>query len=833
MLSRGDGMDRYQATPPSDEEAFEGIEVQGLDEDGGMRKPSRLLPALAALLGLFLVSLSVVATLPSSSSSSLAAAARAGAMQFQQKLFSSSAAASSGPRLKKKDEDEEEVGEDLEDSSVDSSLVFSEVPISFSLARQDYDLYPYFGESPNEYAKYAFLAPYAAIIEPGQAMELSVWGYEDSSLTSTYKYTLCSTKDSEDCYLGEHLLAPADGKAVKRVTIDCKPFETYSLSVEEVDADGSVMATASGTAVCMYVRREMRALTSSDLSKTMDAMFTLWDVDEDAGQSLYGEQYHSASYFAAAHDFNAAQQDSDHIHEGLGFLPQHIKLTNMFEEAMQAVDPSITLPYWDFTMDVAYNQTIFESVMFTKDTFGSITKPVDHYWGFTWANDDLSKTYIQDGRWKKIKAEKNTRYPDLGNGFGYMRGPWNMNPSKYVVRFSAYSPTLPSCNDYYGGLGLPAFMQFLEDAPYGSHASTHGVIGAVYGCDLLDSFRESGIIINDESQLQICKKWGFYMKELYRANYIAPRTDCTANSDLSSSSSIDCGFICDETSYDSMLSGLQETIGAQYVKADMSNEEWSSMRDFICEGDASLIFVGDHLESASPSDPSFWPIHPTQERLLQLKYMVGSVTGEAWPSDAQKDYVCDKSECYESDYGSKGVYAACCYGHYENDQLLDFVNGDKNAGYGLTNSEVLANTDPTRDAYGMTYIYDNFQWDHCDEDFETEIATLYNQHNVESGTSVPTPSASVAPAPAPSKDDEVEGGLDDDDFLTSSVVDWKSTEEEEDETEVSTTDTTDTTDKKKNKKNKKNKKKTNKSSRTSSGPRSSSKNRKSSKPGKL
>ena len=30
----------------------------------------------------------------------------------------------------------------------------------------------------------------------------------------------------------------------------------------------------------------------------------------------------------------------DHIHEGLGFLPQHIKLTNMFEVAIQAVDPS-------------------------------------------------------------------------------------------------------------------------------------------------------------------------------------------------------------------------------------------------------------------------------------------------------------------------------------------------------------------------------------------------------------------------------------------------------------------------------------------------------------
>jgi hypothetical protein len=119
------------------------------------------------------------------------------------------------------------------------------------------------------------------------------------------------------------------------------------------------------------------------------------------------------------------------------------------------------------------------------------------------------------------------------------------------VRFSAYSPSLPSCSDYYGGLGLPAFMTFLQDAPYGSHASTHGVIGAVFGCDLLDSYRASGLIVDEDSQLQICKKWGFYMKELYRADYIAPREDCSASS--LTREGIDCGFVCNSDKYDDML----------------------------------------------------------------------------------------------------------------------------------------------------------------------------------------------------------------------------------------------------------------------------------------
>ena len=43
-------------------------------------------------------------------------------------------------------------------------------------------------------------------------------------------------------------------------------------------------------------------------------------------------------------------RDEDHIHEGNGFITQHIKMDLIFQASMQAVDPSVTLPYWDFTM---------------------------------------------------------------------------------------------------------------------------------------------------------------------------------------------------------------------------------------------------------------------------------------------------------------------------------------------------------------------------------------------------------------------------------------------------------------------------------------------------
>lgn len=47
---------------------------------------------------------------------------------------------------------------------------------------------------------------------------------------------------------------------------------------------------------------------------------------------------------------------------------------------------------------------------------------------------------------------------------------------------------------------------------------------------------------------------------------------------------------------------------------------------------------GDQLESASPMDPSFWPIHPTIERLYSLKKLRGYFTDESWPSIGTSSY---------------------------------------------------------------------------------------------------------------------------------------------------------------------------------------------------
>lgn len=89
----------------------------------------------------------------------------------------------------------------------------------------------------------------------------------------------------------------------------------------------------------------------------------------------------------------------------MGFLPQHVKMTNLFEQAMQAVDPSVALPYWDFTIDSESGTVVQDSTVFSDYMFGSIPVPVNNRLGFVYSNDNITAAAIPDGRWAYIKAD--------------------------------------------------------------------------------------------------------------------------------------------------------------------------------------------------------------------------------------------------------------------------------------------------------------------------------------------------------------------------------------------------------------------------------------------
>lgn len=48
---------------------------------------------------------------------------------------------------------------------------------------------------------------------------------------------------------------------------------------------------------------------------------------------------------------NSFSHSASQFHEGLGFLTNHGLLTNTFEYSLQQVNPKLTVPYWDFTIE--------------------------------------------------------------------------------------------------------------------------------------------------------------------------------------------------------------------------------------------------------------------------------------------------------------------------------------------------------------------------------------------------------------------------------------------------------------------------------------------------
>jgi len=114
--------------------------------------------------------------------------------------------------------------------------------------------------------------------------------------------------------------------------------------------------------------------------------------------------------------------------------------------------------------------------------------------------------------------------------------------------------------------------------------------------------------------------------------------------------------------------------------------------------------------------------------MIQVKLLIHSftdITTSPWPKDATgSDYICDKPKCMMN--GVKDYYSSCCYGHFEYDQLLDFESGDRSKGVGPTNHDILRAVDLSMPDYSVTYVYDYFMWDHCDEDFESKLISQYS-----------------------------------------------------------------------------------------------------------
>lgn len=159
----------------------------------------------------------------------------------------------------------------------------------------------------NDPLSYTKVKYHNAILEPHAPMSLWLATPDESAY---YKYSLCDMAGK--CFEGVY--SSSSSATSSPVTIGCTPGDVYKLSYTSYNIEtNEEVDSAKGSTICSYVRREIRSLTDDDLAKTMDAMHTMWVVNDSDGATKYGKNYMSASTFTNIHHFNAAWQDAGNL----------------------------------------------------------------------------------------------------------------------------------------------------------------------------------------------------------------------------------------------------------------------------------------------------------------------------------------------------------------------------------------------------------------------------------------------------------------------------------------------------------------------------------------
>ena len=158
----------------------------------------------------------------------------------------------------------------------------------WTLVRKGYEPMDYFVNKGSTKLTYKKLGDYYAVVEPGAEMELYVEDYDSESIYR-YEWSLCNSNYST-CKKGK--MCVEDGEVtMERVRFDCSPSEELHIKATKHDTTtDEQVSTFEGTVLCSYVRRELRSLTSQDLSAAMDAMAVVYTTDEEEGQKLYGDK---------------------------------------------------------------------------------------------------------------------------------------------------------------------------------------------------------------------------------------------------------------------------------------------------------------------------------------------------------------------------------------------------------------------------------------------------------------------------------------------------------------------------------------------------------------
>lgn len=488
----------------------------------------------------------------------------------------------------------------------------------------------------------------------------------------------------------------------------------------------------------LYVRRELRSLSNRDKSEYLQGMYDMYAIGGESGRAKFGENYQSMEELTALHLRIAGGEGCDHLHDGFGFTNAHVLITNIMEKSVQMMNPRTALPYWDYTIDGQVISDLFGSDVYSWSQNKSYNRVFsDEYYGM---HDEFGDGTLIDSVFKDVmKVGKVKTATQIGNSYGYMHAPWNQVNSEKVTRaftdscFDSHElqyskKHFPRCDDMEVVYETKEdFFEFMTSLPYVAHGSLHRYLGTTHQCSQLFRTLEDDYGLNKDAADALREKAFVTLKHLYHDGLLTVPTCDSATGmvvdDITGKvTDAKCSYLCPTLEDDlagvgknTLNDWMQSACGDDPDPSDpqsynssnviswaryMTEEQQLAYIRSICYG---AVEYGDHGTAASSADVSFWSVHPTVERFVQLNYFHNAAAGTVFNFSSQwpPTYVSWESFKYPE-----------CYGHHFSDKLLTLPS-EVETSIMPTNEEFQAATNPLLLENDMNYIYDNIYYEHC------------------------------------------------------------------------------------------------------------------------
>jgi len=288
------------------------------------------------------------------------------------------------------------------------------------------------------------------------------------------------------------------------------------------------------------------------------------------------------------------------------------------------------------------------------------------------------------------------------NAYGLMRAPWNQNMIPYVTRsntsYGFQLTDLPGCKSHYDQLKYDSFADFGKWIQYNPHGTTHLAIGGVFNANWKNVLKESDFILKE---VPVWVLVGFAkQKNMFRNHWLNCPVTCAPDTPQSQCKCV-CQDIDSYMSDDEALLGVMDVVFAgedYYFKNANGDNDQKTILKLLCNDyDDMNPVMGDSLEAASPQDISFWPTHPTVDRLFHHRRIAG-MNDTDWPANEA--------------WSVNGFAVDYCPMHNRED-ITPWPSLFESMESPYSNDDLWNLMDPEKAV--LPYIYDTFEWAHCFE----------------------------------------------------------------------------------------------------------------------